>query len=68
MIETIDSEKLANKVDKTWQTVDKPNKLPLNVLLQVNTSKEDGNYYRGWTHHVCGAPIDYIICTVSRHS
>lgn len=42
MIETIDSEKLANKVDKAWEAVDKPNKLPLNVMLQINTSHENG--------------------------
>lgn len=42
MIETIDSEKLANKVDKAWERVEKPNKLPLNILLQINTSQEEG--------------------------
>lgn len=44
MIETIDSEKLANKIDKAWEAVEKPNKLPLHVMLQINTSQEEGIY------------------------
>ncbi|CAD5111687.1 DgyrCDS973 [Dimorphilus gyrociliatus] len=39
MIETIDSEKLANAVNKSWQRVEA--KDALNVMVQVNTSGED---------------------------
>lgn len=42
MIETVDSEKLANLLDSAWGKIDKPNKEPLNVLVQVNTSGEKG--------------------------
>lgn len=39
MIETIDSEKLANTVNKSWKRVEE--KEPLNVMIQINTSGED---------------------------
>lgn len=39
MIETIDSEKIANTIDKAWEKLQKPE--PLKVLVQVNTSQED---------------------------
>lgn len=42
MIETIDSEKIAAAVNSSWEKIIKPNKEPLNVLVQVNTSNEDG--------------------------
>lgn len=45
MIQTIDSQKLANIVNTTWEKLDKPDKQPLRVLVQVNTSGEDGNQY-----------------------
>jgi len=41
MIETIDSEKLANNVDKAWAKIEKPDKGPLKVFLQINTSGEE---------------------------
>ncbi|KAG4077222.1 hypothetical protein HA402_005277 [Bradysia odoriphaga] len=41
MIETIDSEKLATTVNNSWEKITKPNKEPLKVLVQVNTSSED---------------------------
>lgn len=42
MIETIDSEKLANNVNKAWAKIEKPDKAPLKVFLQINTSGEEG--------------------------
>lgn len=42
MIETIDSEKIASAVNSSWERVNKPNKEPLKVLVQVNTSNEEG--------------------------
>lgn len=43
MIETIDSEKIATAVNSSWEKITKPNKEPLKVLVQVNTSNEEGN-------------------------
>lgn len=40
MIQTIDSQKLANIVNTAWEKLDKQ---PLKVLVQVNTSDEEGN-------------------------
>lgn len=45
MIETIDSEKIASAVNASWEKVIKPNKEPLKVLVQVNTSSEEGSHY-----------------------
>lgn len=43
MIETIDSERSANYVDKAWEKITRPDKSQLKVLMQVNTSSEEGN-------------------------
>lgn len=43
MIETIDSIKLANELNKRWSSVSSSD--PLKVLVQVNTSDEEGIYY-----------------------
>lgn len=40
MIETVDSIKLASELNKKWGNVSP--KEPLNILVQVNTSQEDG--------------------------
>lgn len=40
VIETIDSEKLANSINDGWKKLKKDNKLK--IMVQVNTSKEDG--------------------------
>lgn len=40
IIETIDNEKLANAVNDGWKKLNKDNKLK--VMVQVNTSKEEG--------------------------
>lgn len=42
MIQTIDSQKLATVVDTAWEKLEKPDKQPLKVLVQVNTSGEEG--------------------------
>lgn len=42
MIQSIDSQKLANTVNTAWEKLDKPDKQPLKVLVQVNTSDEEG--------------------------
>lgn len=42
MVETIDSIKLANELNKRWSSI-LPND-PLKVLVQVNTSGEEGVY------------------------
>eukprot|EP00475_Leptophrys_vorax_P020915 TRINITY_DN28678_c0_g1_i2.p2 TRINITY_DN28678_c0_g1~~TRINITY_DN28678_c0_g1_i2.p2 ORF type:complete len:249 (-),score=61.02 TRINITY_DN28678_c0_g1_i2:45-791(-) len=38
LVETVDSTKLASKLDSTWGDLSRPNKL--NVMVQVNTSNE----------------------------
>lgn len=43
MIQTIDSEKLSNIVNTAWGKLEKPDKQPLKVLVQVNTSGEEGS-------------------------
>lgn len=45
MIETVHNAKLAESLNKAWEKVkaDKPDKSKLNVLIQINTSGEDGN-------------------------
>lgn len=42
MIETVDSEKLANSLNKAWDQLETDNKKPLQILIQVNTSGEEG--------------------------
>lgn len=42
MVQTVDSEKLANNLNSAWQKFEKENKQPLNVLIQINTSGEEG--------------------------
>lgn len=42
MLETIDSEKLANTVNTAWEKINGNNKEPLKVLVQVNSSGEEG--------------------------
>lgn len=43
MIETVDSQKLANHLNTAWEKVELENKKPLEVLIQINTSGEEGN-------------------------
>lgn len=43
MVETVDTEKLASALDKAWQKLRKQDNLKLNVLVQINTSGEEGN-------------------------
>lgn len=42
MIQTVDSEKLANGIDAAWAKRQPEPTEPLRVLVQVNTSGEDG--------------------------
>lgn len=42
MIQTVDSEKLANSLDAAWSKVQPEANEPLRVLVQINTSEEDG--------------------------
>lgn len=42
MVQTVDSEKLANNLNNAWQKFEKENKQPLSVLIQINTSGEEG--------------------------
>lgn len=42
MIETVDSEKIASVINTSWEKIAKPNREPLKVLVQVNTSNEEG--------------------------
>jgi len=42
MIQTVDSEKLANSLDAAWSKVQPVPSEPLRVLVQINTSEEDG--------------------------
>ncbi|KAF6032541.1 hypothetical protein EB796_009142 [Bugula neritina] len=41
LIETIDSEKLADRVDKLWVSSERYSGTPLNVMVQINTSNEE---------------------------
>lgn len=41
MVETVDSAKLADLLEKKWQSMSMPE--PLKILVQVNTSEEEGN-------------------------
>ncbi|EDV93220.1 GH18384 [Drosophila grimshawi] len=41
MIQTVDSEKLADKLDAAWSKLEPPPSEPLRILVQVNTSEED---------------------------
>lgn len=41
MIESVDSIKLASQLNKYWELEDREEKL--NLMLQVNTSHEEGN-------------------------
>lgn len=43
MVETVDSVRIANALDNAWSKLVDPNKVPLKVLVQVNTSNEGGN-------------------------
>lgn len=43
MIETVDSLKLANELNKKWGNIS-PNE-PLKILVQVNTSEEEGKQW-----------------------
>lgn len=43
LIETLDSQKLANNLNKSWPKFGPPDS-KLRVMLQVNTSKEEGIY------------------------
>ena len=41
MIESVDSIKLASQLNKQWELEDRDEKL--NIMLQINTSREKGN-------------------------
>ncbi|KAM7360094.1 pyridoxal phosphate homeostasis protein isoform 1-T2 [Cochliomyia hominivorax] len=41
MIQTVDSEKLANQLNTAWEKLELENKKPLEVLIQINTSGEE---------------------------
>lgn len=41
MIETVDSQKIANSLNSAWERIQKENKEPLKVLVQINTSGEE---------------------------
>lgn len=40
VVETVDSERLANAINDGWKKLNKPNKLK--IMIQVNTSNETG--------------------------
>lgn len=44
IVETVDSEKLAGNLDKQWAKI-RSGEGKLNVMVQVNTSGEDGGYF-----------------------
>lgn len=43
MVESVDSIKLASRLNKQWELEDRDEKL--NIMLQINTSHEEGNYF-----------------------
>lgn len=43
MVETVNNEKLATQLDKAWPKSD-PSEPKLSVMVQVNTSGEQGTY------------------------
>lgn len=56
IVETIDSEKLATAVDNAWTKLRKGNDDRLNVMVQVNTSRESGAYFFTFFLRVCVIP------------
>lgn len=54
MIQTIDSIKLANHINAAWEKIVKADKEPLKVLVQVNTSGEEGmlNFIFNLPNHI----------------
>lgn len=46
MIQTVDSEKLANSLDAAWSKLQPTPSEPLRVLIQINTSGEDGKQHK----------------------
>lgn len=43
IIETVDSDRLANALNNSWPRFRKSNDSKLNVMVQINTSQEKGN-------------------------
>ena len=42
MVETVDSMKLANEINKTWERLNKGHRLK--VMVQINTSREEREF------------------------
>ena len=42
MIETVDNQKLATGLNSAWEKLQIENKKPFSVLIQINTSGEEG--------------------------
>lgn len=57
MVETVDSVKLANSLNASWGKLNKPNSL--NVMVQVNTSKEESK--SGCLSDHCAELVEHII-------
>nr|XP_058959304.1 pyridoxal phosphate homeostasis protein-like [Pocillopora verrucosa] len=57
MVETVDSVKLANSLNVSWGKLNKPS--PLNVMVQVNTSKEESK--SGCLRDRCAELVEHII-------
>lgn len=45
VVETIDNRKIANALNNSWEKFHKKDDDKLNVLVQVNTSQEEGNIF-----------------------
>lgn len=43
VIETVDNDRLANALNNSWSRFRKNNDSKLNVMVQINTSQEEGN-------------------------
>ncbi|XP_078358533.1 pyridoxal phosphate homeostasis protein-like isoform X2 [Oculina patagonica] len=57
MIETVDSAKLASTLNSSWSKQNKPQ--PLNVMVQVNTSKEESK--SGCSSDHCVELVEHVI-------
>lgn len=45
MIQTVDNQKLAINLNTAWEKIEIENKQPFSVLIQINTSGEEGENY-----------------------
>lgn len=66
VVETVDSQKLASLLDGAWSKLERPNKEKLKIMVQINTSNEEGMYEKNnfelliWMSEQKGAIFSYL--------